>query len=889
MGDGAFCSSYVPAEYADPYADEAYEEHSYEDDRNYERLTTDQEYDRRYSRDNEDRHRDSSGDCYGVDRSSYRYGDGCSSSGYAGDEEYSRDREKSRERSRHDGHRDRRRDRDRRYDRDRDSDGGRSRDRPRERDRSRDTRSRSPTKSDDSRSYENGHLSDDRDPRDDRGGEKWVTLQPTQTVLLRFLPPTVDEKDIRAQLMMFGAPVKDVRLMRRSSGASRGFAFVEFENIADSQRWMDLNQGRLSIMDHHNITMHYSTPRTGHEKLQQKSDWSCSKCGVHNFKRRDYCFKCNTSRDESEKNRGEEGYDQVGLNPCNTLLFRGLDALTTEESILQGLCAISTLNPKNVHVIRDPATSVSRGFAFVEMLSVADSKVVLDLCTNPEAPLELDGKQIIVSYAKNTFNTVMASIAAATNGGAQSEYYQSFFPVGEYPANYEQAGYYDSNGQYYEGHSYEYSQYYGGQYGQVSTAGSTSQTQIDSTNAAAAVAQAAIAQANAAKQYQKQLTEPVVQAPPTTAVTSTATTTTTQEYTKYPAPDVSTYQYDESSGYYFDPTTSLYYDANSQYYYNAQTCQFMYWDAEKSTYLPAPSESHTEETSDTPGVDKSKKDKDKKEKVKIAKKIAKDMEKWAKSMNAQKEMKTKIALPSFGKKEEKESATADAGFNILAMTKPGGPEDKKLMPPPPTPGGKGGQSGIPGLVASYGGDSDEEEDDDAAGAAGGKLDESKLVDWNKLACLLCKRQFQSKEILAKHTQFSELHKQNMEAVQSSKQGHDKIEYRDRAKERRQKYGAASPPEPRKRYQPPTEELYEEPTKAGIGGDNIGSKLLQKMGWAPGAGLGKGKQGITVPIEAKRRVQTAGLGAKGANIIPDAGDTYKESVKKTMFARYQEMD
>ena len=59
-----------------------------------------------------------------------------------------------------------------------------------------------------------------------------------------------------------------------------------------------------------------------------------------------------------------------------------------------------------------------------------------------------------------------------------------------------------------------------------------------------------------------------------------------------------------------------------------------------------------------------------------------------------------------------------------------------------------------GLVASYGGDSDDSGDEDD----GGVIDESKLVDWSKLACLLCKRQFQSREILAKHTQFSDLHK-----------------------------------------------------------------------------------------------------------------------------------
>ena len=37
-------------------------------------------------------------------------------------------------------------------------------------------------------------------------------------------------------------------------------------------------------------------------------------------------------------------------------------------------------------------------------------------------------------------------------------------------------------------------------------------------------------------------------------------------------------------------------------------------------------------------------------------------------------------------------------------------------------------------------------------------EERKLTDWDKLACLLCKRQFQSRELLSKHQQFSELHK-----------------------------------------------------------------------------------------------------------------------------------
>lgn len=38
---------------------------------------------------------------------------------------------------------------------------------------------------------------------------------------------------------------------------------------------------------------------------------SIPQCGVFNFKRRDNCFKCNASREESEK--GGEGSDEVAF------------------------------------------------------------------------------------------------------------------------------------------------------------------------------------------------------------------------------------------------------------------------------------------------------------------------------------------------------------------------------------------------------------------------------------------------------------------------------------------------------------------------------------------------------------------------------------------------
>jgi RNA-binding protein 5/10 len=42
--------------------------------------------------------------------------------------------------------------------------------------------------------------------------------------------------------------------------------------------------------------------------------------------------------------------------------------------------------------------------------------------------------------------------------------------------------------------------------------------------------------------------------------------------------------------------------------------------------------------------------------------------------------------------------------------------------------------------------------------------EEKLVDWSKLTCLLCQRQFDTREILEKHLEMSTLHKVNFQIV-----------------------------------------------------------------------------------------------------------------------------
>lgn len=100
------------------------------------------------------------------------------------------------------------------------------------------------------------------------------------------------------------------------------------------------------------------------------------------------------------------------------------------------------------------------------------------------------------------------------------------------------------------------------------------------------------------------------------------------------------------------------------------------------------------------------------------------------------------------------------------------------------------------LVASYGGGSDSDEGEEPSS------EDQFHTDWTKMACLLCKRQFPAKEALQRHQQLSDLHRQNLEAWYRSRgmeppaeRGPGSAGYRDRAKERRLKFGVPDTPKP----------------------------------------------------------------------------------------------
>uniref|UniRef100_A0A8D2NU95 RNA binding motif protein 5 n=1 Tax=Zosterops lateralis melanops TaxID=1220523 RepID=A0A8D2NU95_ZOSLA len=580
---------------------------------------------------------------------------------------------------------------------------------------------------------------------------------------------------IRELIESFEGPQPaDVRLMKRKTGVSRGFAFVEFYHFQDATSWMEANQKKLVIQGKQ-IAMHYSNPRPKFE------DWLCNKCCLYNFRRRLKCFRCGLK----DLKYSAKPWCALLMSYffSSAIILRNIAPHTVVESIMTALSPYASLAVNNIRLIKDKQTQQNRGFAFVQLSSAMDASQLLQILQSLQPPLKIDGKTIGVDFAKS------------------ARKYLSEFVWNDHVPRF---------------------------------------------NFFTAV------------------------------------------------PDTSTYQYDESSGYYYDPITGLYYDPNSQYYYNALTQQYLYWDGEKETYMPA-AEGVTYQQTATTTTTKEVKEKKEKPKSKTAQQIAKDMERWAKSLNKQKEnFKNSFQPLSTREEERKESAAADAGFALFE--KKGALSERQQILPEVLKNGDDENPLKRGLVAAYSGDSDNDEDL----LERMENEEEKLTDWKKMACLLCRRQFPNKDALIRHQQLSDLHKQNMDIYRRSKLSEQELEalelcfmqmkYRDRAAERREKYGIPEPPEPkRKKVYDAGTVNYEQPTKDGLDNSNIGNKMLQAMGWREGSGLGRKCQGITAPIEAQVRMRGAGLGAKGSSYGVSTADSYKDAVRKAMFARFTEME
>ncbi|XP_054990603.1 RNA-binding protein 6 isoform X1 [Sorex araneus] len=334
------------------------------------------------------------------------------------------------------------------------------------------------------------------------------------------------------------------------------------------------------------------------------------------------------------------------------------------------------------------------------------------------------------------------------------------------------------------------------------------------------------------------------------------------------------YIYDSATGYYYDPLAGTYYDPNTQ----------------QEVYVPP-----------DPGSPEEEEIKEKK-------------------ATSQGKSSSKKETSKRDNKEKKDRGTTK--FQENANEGPAPPEDVFKKPLPPTV--KKEESPPPpkvvnpliGLLGEYGGDSDYEEEEEEEQApppppraaqlqqreelTKKENEEDKLTDWNKLACLLCRRQFPNKEVLIKHQQLSDLHKQNLEIHRKIKQSEQELAYlerreregrfKERGTDRREKLQTSDSPErKRSKYSRETDSDRKLVGKEGLDNISKGDCVQQATGWRKGAGLGYGNPGLASAEENEGRMRGPSVGTPGRTSKRQSNETYRDAVRRVMFARYKELD
>ncbi|KAK9121550.1 hypothetical protein Syun_019167 [Stephania yunnanensis] len=803
--------------------------------------------------------------------------------------------------------------------------------------RSRSPRGRSHGRSHREDSYDDGRYDrdDKRRDHDEKRSQEYSSVAPSATVLVKGLSQKTTEEDLYQVLTEWG-PLRHVRVIKeRNSGISRGFAFIDFPSVAAARSLIDRVGEEGLVFDGRKLLFEYSSKPTGGPPYGQEnflksshggsrsngppSDWMCTICGCVNFARRTSCFQCNEARsddapaaDVTSSNPVPSGKKGLEAGPSHVLVVRGLDENADEEMLRYDFSKHAPL--KDLRLVRDKFTHVSRGFAFVHFHSVEDATRALE-ATNGTT-LERNGQILRVAYAK--------SIHGPSSGASGSSHSSSLAAAAIEAATFAQQ--YDAVGWAPKEYNPDEKQSGSGQQGSGNVNDQKNSSALQSG---------------------------------------------------FVWDEASGYYYDAASGFYYDGNTGLYYDSNNGtwYSYNQQTQQYVPCadqNADKTSGKPTSEASKTSDGSSNRKVvisapamtnssnDKSaslpdavqaaaaaalaaeKKEKEKAKEIKLASKnsLLASKKKMNNVLNMWKQRNhegqaARVVLEdntstSIDDKMNNVGSTAKNKYKIEVTAK-----DNTVVSPVYT----STAAGVMGVIRSSGRGvvkSDTVYAPSSSGASASAVypSSSGTFSANQEAAATANPFKIDPSALGTYTppvaagsgkrRFSEMPMNQVSAQREQPQ----TAYRDRAAERRSLYGSSSSigdnmpelglgdsnrdPEFKKGSLSDAGVM---PFPPGVGGrgasegnsvqsyevitadkaideSNVGNRLLRSMGWQEGLGLGKDGSGITEPVQAQAMDARAGLGSQQRKVDPSleahAGDTYKTIIQKKALARFREM-
>ncbi|CAM8886155.1 unnamed protein product [Rhodiola kirilowii] len=823
----------------------------------------------------------------------------------------------------------------------------RDRDSPRKYERSRSRghddrrRSRSPRSRSRGHSYREDSYDDDRYERSERRKEREDTYfddhysaVPSATVVIKGLSQKTTEEDLYQILAEWG-PLQHVRVIKeRNSGLSRGFSFVDFTSVGAARVMMDKIGNDGLVVDGRKVYLEYSSKSTGptsygqdnavksnsysHRGAKAPSDWMCTLCGCVNFARRMSCFQCNEARTEdappaeiSSSTSGVGGRRGQDAGPTHVLVVRGLDENADEEMIRYEFSKHAPI--KDLRLVRDKFTHVSRGFAFVHFHSVADATKALE-ATNGTA-LEKNGQILRVAYAKSSLGP-----ASGIYGSSQSS---SLAAAAIEAAAFSQQ--YDAVGWAPKEYNPDEKQYTGG----LEPASGQPGVQGDGA------------------------------APQSGFVWDEA----------------SGYYYDAASGFYYDGNTGLYYDGNNGLWYSfdQHTQQYVPCTDQSDKKVSGKQLDSSSKTADgsnkkiiisAPAVtinsgDKGgslpdavqaaaaaalaaeKKEKEKQKEIKLASKssILANKKKMNNVLSMWKQRTNEGQAPRVASDGNQSSISGkpDARGSIVKteirpeaiMKKESAASSARLatttsetygLEAPNKSGDNSANGSVTGVIRGSG--RGVVKSDTSYTGSSGPVSTFTPYSENILATPF-RTDASALGSYAPPSSSGTGRRRFSEQPISSKE-HSNSGYRDRAAERRSLYGSSSsigddlsdlgigdpnhsskkgfsdsmPFPPGVGGSRPVGDSHGQtfevitPNKA-IDENNVGNRMLRNMGWNEGSGLGKDGSGMVEPVQAQAMDARAGLGSQQKKSIDpslevQAGDSYKTLLQKKAIARFKEM-
>ncbi|KAF7831223.1 SUPPRESSOR OF ABI3-5 isoform X1 [Senna tora] len=804
-------------------------------------------------------------------------------------------------------------------------------------------RSRSPRGRSQGRSYREDSYGDSRYERSEKRRDRdekrreHYSVAPSATVVVKGLSQNANEEDLYQILAEWG-PLRHVRVIKeRNSGISRGFAFIDFPSVGAARAMMDKLGDDGLVVDGRKLFFEYSSKPTGgpsgpfgqegsmrsghnHKSITVPSDWMCTICGYINFARRTSCYQCNEPRSEDApaaditlSNPTALGKKGLEAGPTHVLVVRGLDENADEEMLRYEFSKHAPI--KDLRLVRDKFTHVSRGFAFVHFYSVEDATKALE-ATNGTT-LEKNGQILRVAYAKSILGP-----GSGTSGPSQSSSLAAAaIEAATFAQQYDSVGWAPKEYNPDDKHS-------------------TGQEQTGAEVSA-----------------QKDAMAP---------------------QSGFVWDEASGYYYDAASGFYYDGNTGLYYDGNHGiwYSYDHKTQQYVACtdqtenkapnnqpepskasdgSSSKKVVISAPATTVTTverpasladavQAAATAAIAAEKKEKEKLKEIKLASKSS--------ILANKKKMNNVLTMWKQRSHDNQQSVSVDdrssSGYSTKSKFKteitgswentaaPGIPSssatqavalDSQVQPRPVSNslGGtlmgviRGSGRGIIKSDTSYTGPTTAAAAPTTSGLSSTNVDTPAVATPFRTDVSALGSYTSPVAGGSGRRRFSE-----MPHSASTPKEQPQSTYRDRAAERRSLYGSSSSlGEDLADLETgdPNRDLASRkgdpmPFPPGVGGgrvvgdanldtyevitadkaideNNVGNRMLRNMGWQEGLGLGKDGSGMKEPVQAQASDSRAGLGSQQKKLVDpslevQAGDSYKTLIHKKALARFWEM-